>query len=62
MASDFCESVLEKCAADDYYELLGCDELSTTEQINAEFRHKVRKFHPDKNSGDDKTATKLFEK
>ena len=32
-----------------YYELLGCDQLSSTEQIQAEFKHHALANHPDKN-------------
>ncbi|CAI4225417.1 unnamed protein product [Auanema sp. JU1783] len=31
-----------------YYDLLGCDESSSAEQITAEYRSKVRSLHPDK--------------
>ncbi|XP_077999382.1 dnaJ homolog subfamily C member 12-like [Glandiceps talaboti] len=34
---------------EDFYKILGCDELSATEQINAEYRVRVREVHPDKN-------------
>ncbi|CAL2040762.1 unnamed protein product [Caenorhabditis brenneri] len=30
------------------YQILGCNERSTTEQIIAEYRARVRDFHPDK--------------
>nr|XP_060624901.1 dnaJ homolog subfamily C member 12 [Anolis sagrei ordinatus] len=33
---------------EDYYSLLGCDELSTVEQIAAEFKVRARECHPDK--------------
>jgi len=33
-----------------YYELLGCDQSSTAEQINVEFKMKALACHPDKNS------------
>ncbi|KAA0718399.1 DnaJ -like protein subfamily C member 12 J domain-containing protein 1 [Triplophysa tibetana] len=33
---------------EDYYGLLGCDELSTTEQIVNEFRVRALSCHPDK--------------
>ena len=35
------------------YELVGCDELSTEEQIITEYKIKAKTLHPDKNSGDD---------
>ena len=58
---DFYDVLLNKIKEDDFYALLGCDELATTEQINAEFRQKAKLHHPDKNPGD-KTAEKLFER
>uniref|UniRef100_A0A6J0UYS9 DnaJ homolog subfamily C member 12 n=1 Tax=Pogona vitticeps TaxID=103695 RepID=A0A6J0UYS9_9SAUR len=33
---------------EDYYSLLGCDELSTVEQIVSEFKVRARQCHPDK--------------
>ncbi|CAB3406272.1 unnamed protein product [Caenorhabditis bovis] len=33
----------------EFYEILGCDRSSTTAQIQAEFRARVRSVHPDKN-------------
>uniref|UniRef100_A0A673FPS8 DnaJ homolog subfamily C member 12-like n=1 Tax=Sinocyclocheilus rhinocerous TaxID=307959 RepID=A0A673FPS8_9TELE len=33
---------------EDYYGLLGCDELSTTEQIVNEFKVRALACHPDK--------------
>ena len=37
----------------DYYEVLGCDELNSKEQINMEFKKRALKYHPDKNTEDD---------
>ncbi|XP_074152707.1 dnaJ homolog subfamily C member 12 isoform X1 [Sminthopsis crassicaudata] len=37
---------------EDYYELLGCDELSTIDQILAEFKIRALECHPDKNPED----------
>uniref|UniRef100_U3IA44 DnaJ heat shock protein family (Hsp40) member C12 n=1 Tax=Anas platyrhynchos platyrhynchos TaxID=8840 RepID=U3IA44_ANAPP len=48
------------CRADDledYYNLLGCDELSTVEQILAEFKIKALECHPDKHPGNPKAVT-----
>ncbi|XP_013909693.1 PREDICTED: dnaJ homolog subfamily C member 12 [Thamnophis sirtalis] len=36
---------------EDYYSLLGCDELSTVEQIVAEFKVRALECHPDKHPG-----------
>lgn len=58
---DLYEVLLNKVKDDDFYALLGCDELATTEQINAEFRQKAKLHHPDKNPGDE-AAEKLFER
>ena len=58
---DFCDVLSDKNKQDDFYSLLGCDELATTEQINAEFRQKAKECHPDKNPGD-QAAKKLFER
>ncbi|KAM8806241.1 DJC12 protein, partial [Eudromia elegans] len=46
---------------EDYYNLLGCDELSTVEQILAEFKVKALECHPDKHPGDPK-AVQSFQK
>ena len=58
---DFWDVLGDKNKQDDFYSLLGCDELATTEQINAEFRQKAKECHPDKNPGD-QAAKKLFER
>ena len=58
---DLCDALGNKNKQDDFYSLLGCDELATTEQINAEFRQKAKECHPDKNPGD-QAAKKLFER
>ncbi|NWS41678.1 DJC12 protein, partial [Probosciger aterrimus] len=52
------------CRADDledYYKLLECDELSTVEQILAEFKIKALECHPDKHPGNPK-AVENFQK
>ncbi|KAM7169924.1 dnaJ homolog subfamily C member 12 isoform 2-T2 [Macrochelys suwanniensis] len=46
---------------EDYYILLGCDELSTVEQILAEFKVKALECHPDKHPGNPK-AVENFQK
>ncbi|KAM4668542.1 dnaJ homolog subfamily C member 12 isoform 2-T6 [Amazona ochrocephala] len=46
---------------EDYYSLLECDELSTVEQILAEFKIKALECHPDKQPGNPK-AVEDFQK
>ncbi|XP_019394023.1 PREDICTED: dnaJ homolog subfamily C member 12 [Crocodylus porosus] len=46
---------------EDYYSLLGCSELSTVEQIQAEFKAKALECHPDKHPGNSK-AVENFQK
>ncbi|XP_058666691.1 dnaJ homolog subfamily C member 12 [Ammospiza nelsoni] len=41
---------------EDYYSLLGCDELSTVEQILAEYKIKALECHPDKHPGNPKAV------
>ncbi|XP_030058989.1 dnaJ homolog subfamily C member 12 [Microcaecilia unicolor] len=41
---------------EDYYALLGCDELSTVEQILAEFKVLALECHPDKHPGNPKAV------
>ncbi|XP_014253103.1 J domain-containing protein [Cimex lectularius] len=43
------------------YAILGCDESSSVEQINAEFKARALQYHPDKNEGD-KEAEAKFQK
>ncbi|XP_065845729.1 dnaJ homolog subfamily C member 12-like [Oscarella lobularis] len=43
---------------EDLYGVLGCDELSSTEQINAEFKARALLCHPDKS--DEPDAVKTF--
>ncbi|XP_066047923.1 dnaJ homolog subfamily C member 12 isoform X1 [Chamaea fasciata] len=53
-----------KCSPEDledYYNLLGCDELSTVEQILAEYKIKALECHPDKHPGNPK-AVETFQK
>ncbi|CAH3149942.1 unnamed protein product [Pocillopora meandrina] len=58
---DFFDVLMKKIKEDDFYTLIGCDELATAEQIKTEFRQKVKLLHPDKNPGDENTA-KLFQR
>ncbi|XP_067933974.1 J domain-containing protein-like [Watersipora subatra] len=44
-----------------YYELLGCDETSSVEQINTEFKIRALKEHPDKNIGDESSSVETFQ-
>ncbi|NWI84834.1 DJC12 protein, partial [Pitta sordida] len=46
---------------EDYYTLLGCDELSTVEQIISEYKIKALECHPDKHPGNPK-AVESFQK
>lgn len=46
---------------DDYYTLLGCDELSSVEQILAEFKVRALECHPDKHPENSK-AVETFQK
>ncbi|XP_078079771.1 dnaJ homolog subfamily C member 12 [Mustelus asterias] len=57
------DAILNHTAEDseDYYRLLGCDELSTTEQIVAEFKAKALSCHPDKHPHNPK-AVEQFQK
>ncbi|KAK6170870.1 hypothetical protein SNE40_019163 [Patella caerulea] len=49
----------EKDDSENFYSLLGCDELSSEEQIVAEYKARVNGCHPDKNP-DDPTAAERF--
>ncbi|XP_003223726.1 dnaJ homolog subfamily C member 12 [Anolis carolinensis] len=44
---------------EDYYSLLGCDELSTVEQIAAEFKVRARECHPDKHPANPQAVEKF---
>ncbi|XP_045147423.1 dnaJ homolog subfamily C member 12 isoform X2 [Echinops telfairi] len=46
---------------EDYYTLLGCDELSSVEQILAEFKIRALECHPDKHPENSK-AVETFQK
>ncbi|XP_077897454.1 dnaJ homolog subfamily C member 12 isoform X1 [Ictidomys tridecemlineatus] len=47
--------------SEDYYTLLGCDELSSVEQILAEFKVRALECHPDKHPENSK-AVETFQK
>lgn len=47
--------------SEDYYALLGCDELSSVEQILAEFKIRALECHPDKHPENSK-AVETFQK
>ncbi|XP_072533539.1 dnaJ homolog subfamily C member 12 isoform X2 [Salminus brasiliensis] len=57
------EAILNCKAEDleDYYGLLGCDELSTAEQILTEFKVRALACHPDKNP-ENPAAVEEFQK
>lgn len=46
---------------EDFYAMLNCDENSTVEQIQAEYKVLALQHHPDKNAGD-KDAEVMFQK
>ena len=47
---------------EDLFDIIGCDETASTEQIKAEYRHRVRKLHPDKVEPGDVTAQGNYER
>ncbi|XP_072280604.1 dnaJ homolog subfamily C member 12 [Pyxicephalus adspersus] len=51
----------EESMGPDYYTLLGCDELSTVEQILVEYKVRALECHPDKHPGNQK-AVEEFQK
>ncbi|XP_035225152.1 dnaJ homolog subfamily C member 12-like [Stegodyphus dumicola] len=51
----------KKCANEDYYSILGCNESSTADQILAEYKVLSLLYHPDKNP-DDPNAVMQFQK
>lgn len=57
----FLDQILQNVSKeeDDYYNILGCDELSTDEQLLCEYRVKALELHPDKNPGSPETALKF---
>ncbi|XP_034486731.1 J domain-containing protein isoform X2 [Drosophila innubila] len=44
---------------EDFYALLQCDETSSPEQIQAEYKALALQYHPDKNSGDKDAEAKF---
>lgn len=46
---------------EDFYAMLKCDENSTVEQIQTEYKVLALQYHPDKNAGD-KDAEAMFQK
>ncbi|CAN7993854.1 unnamed protein product [Ixodes hexagonus] len=54
----FLDNILKETgrAAEDYYQILGCDELSTDEQLQSEYKVKALEFHPDKNPNNSEAA------
>lgn len=55
------DEVVNNSSQSNFYKLLGCDELSTKEQINSEFKQRAKKLHPDKRPEDER-ASQLFER
>ncbi|XP_052819089.1 dnaJ homolog subfamily C member 12-like [Mya arenaria] len=49
----------KKDDAEDYYSVLGCDELSSKEQIVAEYKARVLSCHPDKHPGNAEKAAEF---
>ncbi|MGQ4910735.1 MAG: molecular chaperone DnaJ [Candidatus Thorarchaeota archaeon] len=46
-------------AEDDYYDILGVNRNATQEEIRRAYRRLARKYHPDRNPGDDASEEKL---
>ncbi|XP_065342643.1 J domain-containing protein-like [Cloeon dipterum] len=49
----------EKNEKEDYYQILGCDESSSVEQITAEYKARALQLHPDKNDGDKESEARF---
>nr|CAI5863859.1 unnamed protein product [Callosobruchus analis] len=49
----------KKKEEEDYYAILGCDENSTVEQIQAEYKVRALQYHPDKNEGNKEAEQKF---
>ncbi|CAN7992052.1 unnamed protein product [Ixodes pacificus] len=45
-----------RAADEDYYKILGCDELSTDEQLQCEYKVRALELHPDKNPNNSEAA------
>ncbi|CAK8697039.1 unnamed protein product [Clavelina lepadiformis] len=52
----FLDEMLSFSNEPDYYDILGCNQLSNTEQIVTEYRLRAKKYHPDKNLDDPNTC------
>ncbi|XP_071440147.1 J domain-containing protein [Hetaerina americana] len=44
---------------EDFYFILGCDEDSSVEQIQTEYKVRALQYHPDKNNGDKEAEVKF---
>ena len=49
----------ERDESKDFYAILGCDELSSTEQIQTEYKMRVLDCHPDKHPNDANAAERF---
>lgn len=49
----------EKSSREDYYAILGCDENSSVDQINQEYKVRALQCHPDKHSGNKEMEEKF---
>lgn len=52
----------EKNPKEDFYQILGCDRSSNTEQILTEFRLRAKDCHPDKSAGREQSDPETFQK
>lgn len=59
--TSFLDDILKNVRKDDenYYTILGCDESSTDEQLQCEYRMKALELHPDKNNGNAEAAQRF---